>query len=103
MYTPIYSAVYSVCFTDIHKDHNTTDKYKHITVLPYPTVFQFTYKVPTNMLSQRTLELSVWDASILLSKQCLAVATIELSSLQSELSTGCSYWLELHSPTHIPP
>jgi phosphatidylinositol-4-phosphate 3-kinase len=58
----------------------------------------FTYKLPPPILRQRSLELSVWDASIILSKQCLAIATIELSTLQSELAGGCGFWVELHAP-----
>jgi phosphatidylinositol-4-phosphate 3-kinase len=63
----------------------------------------FTYKVPRQALGERSLELSVWDASIILNKQCLAVATVDLSTLQSELTSGCSRWVELHSPAQAPP
>ncbi|CAI8040303.1 Phosphatidylinositol 4-phosphate 3-kinase C2 domain-containing subunit alpha [Geodia barretti] len=63
----------------------------------------FTYKVPHQALSERSLELSVWDASILLNKQCLAVATVDLSTLQSELTSGCGRWVELHSLSQAPP
>ena len=68
-----------------------------LSLLPLP--LQFTYKVPFVLLSQRTLQLSVWDASVLLNKQCLAMATIELSSVQSELASGIARWFELHSPS----
>ena len=64
---------------------------------------QFTYKVPRQALGERSLELSVWDASIILNKQCLAVATVDLSTLQSELTSGCGRWVELHSPAQAPP
>ena len=43
----------------------------------------------------------MWDASVILNKQCLAVATVELCSIQNELTGGCSSWVELHSPTNI--
>jgi len=58
----------------------------------------FSYKVPKGDLACRSLQLSVWDASHLLTKHCLAVTAIELGMLQSELANGIIEWFELHSP-----
>ena len=88
----------------LHPTYNETVSAKriskyHVFYFWCVCVFQFTYKVPPQSLPEKSLELSVWDASIILNKQCLAVATVDLSTLQSELTSGYGCWVELYSPS----
>ena len=63
--------------------------------LPSPSPSQFYYSIKSDSLTDHCLQLSVWDASSLLSKECLGCVLIELTN--KELST----WFELEPASLI--
>ena len=60
-----------------------------------PSLSQFYYSIKSDSLTDHCLQLSVWDASSLLSKECLGCVLIELTN--KELST----WFELEPASLI--
>lgn len=52
-------------------------------------------------LRSRCLQLTVWDASSLLSKECLGCVLIELQPIYRELTRGFVSWFELQPASLI--
>ena len=60
---------------------------------------QFSYSVPLAILGNRALQLSIWDASNMLSNHCMCMTTIEFSKLLTQLGSGSNFveWFDLYS------
>lgn len=62
---------------------------------------QFVYvQLSWSALLRKTLQLSVWDASSLLSNQCLAVTCVQLAEVDA-LSTGVEQTFVLQRPCNL--
>ncbi len=60
-------------------------------------LLQFVYVIPQSALSNRCIQVSVWDANRIVNKQCLCVDTIKLSDYRTQLLQGTivSDWFEM--------
>lgn len=58
---------------------------------------QFVYVMPKSALSNRSIQVSVWDANRIVNKQCLCIDTIKLSDYKTQLlhGTTVSDWFEM--------
>ena len=66
---------------------------------PHPSPApQFCFTVPEGRLPRSGLQVSVWDASVLFAKRCLATTAISLHRLGAAGPEGVSRWYDLCEP-----